>query len=80
MQKFSNPALQHDEEEVQSTLEDMYNTLITGDTLGLAKAFGMGFGGTADDDKRFNFKSFKPTDTDKKLKERGRKLLGFCVA
>lgn len=80
MQKFSNPALQHDEEEVQSTLEDMYNTLITGDTLGLAKAFGMGFGGTADDDKRFNFKSFKPIDTDKKLKERGRKLLGFCVA
>ncbi len=79
MQKFANPVARNDEATREETYDEMYNALITGDNLGLAKAFGMGFGGTADEEKRFNFKSFKPQDTEKLLKEEGRRVLAFSV-
>lgn len=79
MQKFANPSVRDDDEARQEIYDEMYHALITGNTLGLAKAFGMGFGGTDSDDLRFNFKSFRPKDTDKLIKEPGRETLGFSI-
>lgn len=79
MQKFANPSVREDVEAREEVYDDMYFALITGNTLELAKAFGMGFGGTDSEDLRFNFKSFLPKDTDNMLKEEGRKLLGFSI-
>lgn len=80
MQKFANPVVRESEEQRENVYDQMYMALVTGDRLGLAKSFGMGFGGTADEDKIFNFKSFVPIDTDAMLKEDGRELLAFSVA
>lgn len=79
MQKMANPTVRNDESARESVYEEMYSALITGSTLELAKAFGMGYDGTVADEKRFNFRNFLPTDTDKKLREPGRKLLGFSL-
>lgn len=79
MQKFANPVARKDEETREKVYDEMYAALITGDTLGLAKAFGMGYDGTMGEEKRFNFKSFQPVDTDKKISEPGRRILGFSM-
>lgn len=79
MQKFANPSIANDDEAREEVYDEMYHALITGNSLGLAKAFGMGFGGTDSDDLRFNFKSFIPEDGDKLLAEKGRELLGYSI-
>lgn len=79
MTKFGNPVARSDEETREEIYDTMYRALITGDTLELARAFGMGYGGTLDDERRFNFKKFVPKDTKKILAEERRQLLGFSV-
>lgn len=79
MQKFGNPAVRADEDAVNEVYSIMYSALIQGDSYGLAYAFGMGFSGTSDDQKRFTFKSLKPVDTWAKLHEPGRQMLGFSI-
>lgn len=87
MTKFGNPQNRNTRKgengelsQQDITLNEMYMALITGDSHELARTFGMGYDGTGGDDKRFNFQSFQPIDTDKKLNEPDRKLMGFTVA
>lgn len=79
MTAFGNPNIRGDEDSREEKLSEMYNAMVTGDTFALAESFGMGFGGTAAEDRRFVFKKFKGMDTDKILREKGRELLGFAV-
>lgn len=79
MQKFANPVARNDIETRENVYNDMYMALVTGDNLGLAKAFGMGFGGTLDEEKLFAFKSFQPKDTKKIINEHGRHVIAFSM-
>lgn len=79
MQKFANPRNREVASDRNDVYEEMYNALVTGDSLRLAKAFGTGYDGDSNLERFFNFNHFKPIDTDKKLKEPGRRILLFSI-
>lgn len=78
MQKFANPRNRYLQEQ-ETTYDEIYNALITGDSLSLAKAMGTGYDGSSWEEKLFNFKNFVPVNTNKILKEPKRRIELFSL-
>lgn len=84
--KFSNVITREGVSEIvkekrEEVINDMRISLMTGNKNDLAVLFGLVDNSDTGIEKRFNFKDMKSVivDTDEKLKEEGRKVMGFSV-
>lgn len=79
--KFANPLNRVEgSQKREDALDELYNALVTANSIELARVMGMGAKGDDDAEKMFSFSRFVPIDTDEKLKEEGRVIMGLSVA